>query len=125
MLTKVGCPRNRILYYDQKLTLDNQMNDESKSVNCEQTEELKDYHTWSKNNLDLPLCVKEEAVFSPSLVIKNTLTGESWPFYDNYTIQDSIAIFFIETFYLSGKTQLRRVRSSQLTLFYNNLKQLL
>ena len=112
-----GCPRNRVLYYDQKLTLENQMNDESKSVNCEQTEELKDYHTWSKNNLDLPLCVKEEAVFSPSLVIKNTLTGESWPFYDNYTIQDSIAIFFIETFYLSGKTQLRRVRSSQLTLF--------
>ena len=71
------------------------MNDESKSVNCEQTEELKDYHTWSKNNLDLPLCVKEEAVFSPSLVIKNTLTGESWPFYDNYTIQDCIAIFLI------------------------------
>ena len=93
VLTNIGCPRNRILYYDQKLTLENQMNDESKSVNCEQTEELKDYHTWSKNNLDLPLCVKEEAVFSPSLVIKNTLTGESWPFYDNYTIQESIAIF--------------------------------
>ena len=115
MLTKIGCPRNRILYYDQKLTLENQMNDESKSVNCEQTEELKDYHTWSKNNLDLPLCVKEEAVFSPSLVIKNTLTGESWPFYDNYTIQDSIAIFF---------KYIQTVESSKLTvnkiLIYNS-----